>query len=238
MSAPGALLLDVEGTTTPVAFVTGTLFPFARQRLRGFLEERAAEAAVAAELRALAAERAREPASAGAPGWDERAPLASAAAYLEWLSDRDRKATPLKALQGMIWEQGFRDGTLVAPVYADVPAALARWRSLGRAVAIFSSGSVQAQRLLFAHTSAGDLSSLLDGYFDTSTGPKREAESYRRIAAALRRAPGALLFVSDVTEELDAAREAGLATALCVRPGAALPQDAAHLLVRSFDELP
>jgi enolase-phosphatase E1 len=151
--------------------------------------------------------------------------------------DQDRKLTALKSLQGRIWAEGYAEGQLRGQVYDDVPPALARWTGAGRRVAIFSSGSVLAQKLIFGHSDHGDLTPLLSAYFDTTTGPKREAESYRRIAAALGAPAAAGLFVSDVVEELDAAREAGLATALAVRtpPG---PAGHGHPQVISFDELP
>ncbi len=154
--------------------------------------------------------------------------------------DRDRKSTALKALQGRIWEAGYRAGELKGKgeVYPDVGPALARWQQAGKRIAIFSSGSVQAQRNLFANTTDGDLSSFLSGYFDTTTGPKREARSYRQIAATLRQEPRDVLFISDVTAELDAARAAGMRTALCVR-SAVSPDDASanHPRIRSFAEL-
>jgi enolase-phosphatase E1 len=149
--------------------------------------------------------------------------------------DRDRKSTALKSLQGRIWESGYRSGALRSHLYADVRPALERWRSEGKRVAIFSSGSVLAQRLLFAHTPEGDLTPMIDAFFDTTTGPKREAESYRRIAAALGMPPVGVLFVSDVAAELDAARAAGLKTALCVREGEAPPPG--HPVVRELGEL-
>jgi enolase-phosphatase E1 len=232
-----AVLLDVEGTTTPIEFVAGVLFPFARRHVAAFLREHAAEAETRAPLRALRAERLGEPVSESAPPWDDAAPVDSALAYALWLMERDRKSTALKALQGRVWEVGYHDGRLRAPVYDDVPPALARWSSEGRRVAIFSSGSVLAQRLLFAHTSAGDLTPWIAAYFDTTSGPKREAASYRRIAGALRLDPCEMLFVSDVVDELDAAREGELATALCVRPGRTQPERPGHAVVASFDGL-
>jgi enolase-phosphatase E1 len=151
--------------------------------------------------------------------------------------ERDRKSTALKSLQGRIWEAGFRGGTLVGPVYPDVAPALRRWKADGLEVCIFSSGSVLAQRLLFAHSSAGDLTPLLADFFDTTSGPKREPESYRRIAAVRRRAAAEWLFLSDVTEELDAARAAGMQTALVVRPGRPEPGATLHPRRRTFDDL-
>lgn len=237
MSAGPALLLDVEGTTTPVTFVTDVLFPFARLRLRAFVEAHALEGEVQKQLEALEQDHARESTGDAPPPWSAEDRIASAGAYLEWLMDRDRKATPLKALQGMIWEEGYEGGALAAPVYDDVPPAFARWRATGRQIAVFSSGSVLAQKLLFGHTNAGDLTGFLSAYFDTTTGPKREAESYVRIASSLGRPPRQILFVSDVAAELDAARAAGMQTALCVRPGAPGSRDGPHKLIRSFAEL-
>jgi enolase-phosphatase E1 len=236
---PGSrvLLLDVEGTTTAVTFVYDVLFPFARAHLREFLEAAAPDPAVREDIALLGAERRAE-AEAGAPEWRDGGPetIASAAAYAEWLMDRDRKSTALKSLQGRIWEGGYRSGALQSHVYPDVRPALERCRAQGRPVAIFSSGSVLAQRLLFAHTTEGDLTPLLHAYFDTTTGPKTAARSYGRIAEALRVAPAAVLFVSDVAAELDAARTAGMGTALCVREGPA-PTPSNHPVLRRFDEI-
>jgi len=215
-----------------VDFVYGTLFPFARERARRFLEETWADGDTRADVAALGQERAKE--TGEPPGWREEP--ASVASYVLWLMDQDRKSTSLKSLQGRIWEDGYERGELRGLVYDDVPRALERWRRQGSRIAIFSSGSVLAQRLLFAHSSAGDLSGFIDGYFDTTIGPKREAGSYRKIAAALGLAAGDVLFVSDVGAESDAAAEAGMATALALRGDAPSPSTA-HRIVRSFDEL-
>lgn len=233
-----AVLLDIEGTTTPIEFVHDTLFPYARARVRGFLEQHAADPAVRADLALLAAEHAAEPRGSSGPlAW--RNDIDAAVGYVHWLMDRDRKSTGLKSLQGKIWEEGYRAGELhgLGQVYPDVGPALARWRNEGRDVAIFSSGSVQAQRNLFASTTAGDLSPLVGGYFDTTTGPKREPESYERIAARLGHQPIEVLFLSDVSAELDAAREAGMQTGLCVRPPAPIPPASTHPVIRTFDEV-
>jgi len=230
------LLLDVEGTTTAVSFVYDVLFPYARAHLREFLQAAPDDPAAREDVAALRAERGAEK-DAGAPPWPAAGPdeTLSAVAYAEWLMDRDRKSTALKSLQGRIWQGGYQSGALESHVYPDVRPALERWRGQGRTVAIFSSGSVLAQRLLFAHTREGDLTPLLHGYFDTTTGPKREAGSYRRIAEALRVAPASVRFVSDVPAELDAARTAGMGTALCVRDGRAPATD--HPVLRTFDEI-
>jgi len=228
------ILLDIEGTTTPIAFVHQVLFPYARARVHDYLAEHAGDPEVRADLALLRAEHAAE-LDRDAPAWNPEA-------YVYWLMDRDRKSTGLKSLQGRIWEAGYRTGELKGKgeVYSDVRPAFERWRKAGKQIAIFSSGSVQAQRNLFANTTAGDLSAFLSGYFDTTTGPKREARSYRQIAATLRKEPSDMLFISDVPAELDAAREAGMRTALCVRepePPIANPQPLEHPRIRSFAEL-
>ncbi len=238
MAGPGAfrvVLLDIEGTATPVSFVQDVLFPYARERMSGWLQAYANEPEVSAAIQALRREHAEESGDDLPPPWRDKDP----GAYARWLIDRDRKSTPLKMLQGRIWEDAYRAGLLMAPVFDDVPKALARWTKDGREVAIFSSGSVLAQRLLFAHTTAGDLTRFLSGYFDTTTGPKRDRASYVRIAAARGKAPSEVLFLSDVPAELDAAREAGMRTALCVRPGAPEPKPGAafHNVVHGFDEI-
>jgi methylthioribulose 1-phosphate dehydratase/enolase-phosphatase E1 len=220
---PGALLLDIEGTTTPAGFVYQVLFPYARERAARYLRLHADEPAVATivhQLRAdLAAERQRGdyPARAGAS--DEAGSLESIGAYVAWAMDRDRKLTSLKALQGLIWEEGYRAGDLHGEVFDDVPAALERWHRLGIDVRIYSSGSVLAQRWLFSTVRSGDLARYLRGFFDTGVGAKTDPSSYVRIAASFDRPPPDVLFISDVVAELDAARTAGLSTRLAVRPG-------------------
>jgi len=198
------------------------LFPYARARVHEYLEQ--------GDIALLRAEYAAEPRAPDLPPWDPEA-------YVYWLMDRDRKSTALKALQGRIWGAGYKTGELKGKgeVYPDVRPALERWHAAGKTIAIFSSGSIQAQRNLFANTTAGDLSPFLSEYFDTTTGPKRTAQSYRQIAAMLRQEPRDILFVSDVTAELDAARDAGLRTALCVRRSDDSPTD--HPRIHSFAEL-
>ena len=151
--------------------------------------------------------------------------------------DRDRKSTGLKSLQGKIWEEGYRSGDLKGEVYPDVLPALERWRMQGIEIAIFSSGSVQAQRSLFRNSVAGDLTRFIRAYFDTTTGPKAERESYSRIAAALERTVSEVLFVSDVVAELDAAHAAGMRTALCVRGQGSALATGAHPIIHAFDQL-
>ena len=226
-----AFLLDIEGTTTPIRFVYDVLFPYARRETPEFLRRHAEEPEVRDALAQLRREHARE---SGAPPWD--GDPKGALAYIEWLMDADRKSTGLKAVQGLVWREGFRRGDLEGQVYPDVPPALARWRDGGQSIFIYSSGSVLSQRLLFSRTPAGDLTPFLSGYFDTTTGPKKEAESYRRIAREIAVAPSEVLFVSDSGDEVAAALAAGMKAALCVRDGAAPPPSPAPV-IRSFDAL-
>lgn len=238
-ATPRAILLDIEGTTTPVTFVYDRLFPFAREHARDFIRQHYNTEQLRADLDALRAERRADEAQAHTPPpWREDttdAHVDSATLYVHWLMDRDRKSTALKSLQGKIWEGGYREGRLKAEVYDDVPHAFHRWRAHSRPVYIYSSGSVLAQKLLFAHTAHGDLTPHLAGYFDTTTGPKKEPASYRAIAAAIDAPASSILFLSDVTAELDAAREAGMQTALCVRPGNNETSSDAHTVIHTFD---
>jgi enolase-phosphatase E1 len=143
----------------------------------------------------------------------------------------------LKSLQGRVWEEGYRNGTLVGEVFDDVPDALRRWREAAMPVGIYSSGSVRAQQWLFRRSTAGDLTPLLSWHFDTAVGAKQDPASYARIAADVNEAAADVLFVSDVGAELDAAREAGMQTAMIVRPGNAPQPDTGHRVIHSFDEL-
>ena len=161
----------------------------------------------------------------------------SIAAYVEWLIARDCKSTGLKSLQGKIWRRGYLDGSLKSQVFADVAPAFERWHNAGLSINIFSSGSVLAQQLLFAHTDAGDLTKFTDNYFDTNVGKKGEADSYRRIAAAINLAANQIVFISDVVAELDAAQEAGIKTLLSLRPGNQPQPPANHRAIQSFAEL-
>lgn len=225
------ILLDIEGTTTPIAFVTETLFPYARTHLPQYLKEHGGTPDVRRAVTRLReeydADRARGEA---VPDWS---PLT----YLTWLMERDRKSPALKNLQGHVWEEGYRNGALVGQVFDDVPDALARWRDAGVPVGIYSSGSVRAQQWLFRRSTAGDLTPLISWHFDTAVGAKQEQTSYTRIAEDVNLPPGEILFVSDVAGELDAARGAGLRTAMMVRPGNPPQRDTGHPVIRSLDEL-
>lgn len=234
------ILLDIEGTTTPIAFVHTRLFPYARAHLDQYLSAHFADGAVQDAVSRLAEERRLER-EAGAPSWRDVSPAdlrASASAYALWLMDRDRKSPGLKRLQGLIWEEGYQASELTGEVFDDVPGAIARWREQRLTVAIYSSGSELAQRRLFESTPAGDLTPLITGFFDTAVGPKMQPDSYRHIAASLGVPPTAMLFVSDVTAELAAARDAGCQTRLCIRPGNAPQPDAGQFTqIQSLGDL-
>jgi enolase-phosphatase E1 len=232
------VVVDIEGTTTPLSYVYDVLFPYARDRLRDFLashetslvdalellcEEWKADVARGEEVRSLVGDD-----DGGASAW---------APYVEWLMDRDRKSPGLKLIQGRIWDGGFASGALRGVVYPDVAPAFARWKKAGAQVAIYSSGSVLAQRQLFSHSTAGDLTGDIDSYFDTGVGAKREESSYRRIATAMGLAPDRIVFISDVAAELDAACDAGFDTRLCVREEEVESRATAHSAVSTFDSV-
>jgi len=233
-----SILLDIEGTTTPITFVHEVMFSYARTHVRAFLSEHLASRNTVTDIAAIKKEHAADVEQGHNPPPLVSGDVDSLTTYIHWLIDRDRKSSPLKSLQGKIWQKGFLDGTLTAQVYDDVPAALQRWHQAGLTINIFSSGSKLAQRFLFAHTEAGDLTEFIDNYFDTTIGPKKESESYRRIASKLGLAEGAILFISDTVAELEAARNAGMQTRLSIRSGNQ-PQEgsAGHQALNSFDEL-
>jgi len=220
------ILLDIEGTTTPIAFVHEVLFSYARAHARGFLTKDLDE--VRADVALLREEHAADKSN-------NLQPPESIPDYIDWLIDRDRKSTALKSLQGKIWRQGYLDGSLKSQVFADVAPAFERWRRAGLKIGIFSSGSVLAQQLLFAHTDAGDLTGFIDDYFDTNVGKKGDAESYRKIATAMDLELSEILFISDVVAELEAAQESGMRTLLSIRPGNS-PQKWPQMTI-SFDSV-
>jgi len=226
------LLLDIEGTTCPVSFVAEVLFPYARQQLRPFLERRATEPAVAGLIEETEAAWALDPAPEAQALLQERngrvaissdsahhARGIAVAAYLDWLIATDRKFTPLKELQGMLWQAGYASGQLQAPLFADVPDALQRWKRQGLTLAVYSSGSVPAQQLLYRYSNAGDLRSLFSHWFDTRTGPKQESQSYEQIAKAMAVDCRQVLFISDSPAEVKAAAAAGMAVRFSQREG-------------------
>ncbi|BBP82597.1 MULTISPECIES: acireductone synthase [unclassified Pseudomonas] len=215
-----AILTDIEGTTSAVSFVFDVLFPYAARHLPEFVLTHAERADVAEQLQAVRVE-------SGEADADVRRVVEI---LLGWIAE-DRKATPLKALQGMVWEQGYAAGQLKGHVYPDAVDALKRWKQDGYDLYVYSSGSIQAQKLIFGCSEAGDLTPLFSGYFDTTSGPKREAASYARIAEAIGRPAEDILFLSDVVQELDAAQQAGMPTIGLAREGGEL---AGHPTVASF----
>jgi enolase-phosphatase E1 len=200
------ILTDIEGTTSSISFVKDVLFPYARAALPAFVEAHRDEPEVRRWLDQVALENG---------GVCEDRVIVE---ILQGWIDADRKHTALKALQGMIWKAGYADGAYRAHVYPDAPPQLRAWHAAGHPIYIYSSGSVAAQKLFFGYSEAGDLLPLFQGHFDTEIGGKRDADSYTRIAAALDQRPQDILFLSDVVEELDAARDAGLDTVLIDRP--------------------
>ena len=230
-----AILLDIEGTTTPIDFVYEVLFPYARARVKDFLARHESSEEVRADIVDL-----RHEYSSDLGGCLKPPPIdeGSIVAYVHWLMDQDRKVTPLKSLQGKIWEEGFQRGELRGQVFDDVPRAFARWREQNKDICIYSSGSRLAQQLLFANTEAGDLTDFIREYFDTNIGAKGDPQSYHRIASALELSPPEILFISDVIAELNAARDAGIETLLSVRPGnPPQPGREAHRVIHTFDEV-
>jgi enolase-phosphatase E1 len=248
--SPRVYLLDVEGTTSPISLVSEQLFPYARKHLEAYLREHWSEAETQSDLVLLIEENRLESdenqvlrlaQDDKASGIGEQSiaetEIDSVIAYLLWLMDRDRKSTALKSLQGRIWKSGYLAGELVGTVFPDVAEALARWTTTAK-VAIYSSGSVEAQKLIFRYSSAGDLTPFISAYFDTRTGAKTSVDSYWAIAAATSVAASEILFVSDLLRELDPAREAGCMTRLSVREGnAPVGETQGHAQVRSFEEI-
>ena len=226
--AARAVLVDIEGTTSPIAFVHDVLFPYADERLDVYVRAHRREPEVAQAMLDAAREAGEEPDA------DDAAVLAHLHA---WIAE-DRKSTPLKTLQGLIWDEGYRETGLRGRVYPDAASGLRRWHAAGLRLYVYSSGSLAAQKTLFGNSDQGDLTPLFGGYFDTTTGPKRVAASYAAIAAAIGLAANDIVFLSDVDEELDAARATGMQTSRLLRP-ADTPRGAVttHPSARNFDEI-
>lgn len=220
-----AVLTDIEGTTSSLSFVKDVLFPYARRHIGDFVRTHADEPQVAASLR-----ECRE--LMGEPQADNEAIVTQ---LLQWI-DEDRKITPLKALQGLVWEHGYAAGDFTGHIYEDAVAALRAWHARRIGLYVYSSGSVHAQKLLFGHTAAGDLTPLFSGYYDTRIGAKADPVSYRRIAEDIGLEPEAILFLSDIQAELDAAHTTGMQTWQLVREGA-FRADAPHRQARDFNEV-
>lgn len=218
MVAIQAILTDIEGTTSSIRFVYDELFPYARARMQDYVQQHAAE--LSEQLDAVRLE-AQEPDADAARVAD---------ILLQWMAE-DRKATVLKDVQGKIWREGYLSGALQGHVYADAVSALQQWHAQGLELYVYSSGSIEAQKLIFGYSVAGDLTPLFNGYFDTTSGAKRDSASYQRIAQAMAVPAESILFLSDIVQELDAAREAGMQTCGLAREGGKL---AGHQAVASF----
>lgn len=219
-----AIVTDIEGTTSDIRFVHQVLFPFARQHLATWINQHSDQPEVLLALDALKTEIAQ-------PSADREQLIAALYRFM----DEDRKSTALKALQGMIWREGYLNGSFTGHLYPDVLPALNRWHQQGLAIYVYSSGSVAAQKLLFGYSDAGDINSLFSGYFDTHVGAKREVESYRNIARQLGIDAGQLLFLSDIRQELDAAQQAGWKTRQLIRDDA--DNESVHIQVSSFEQI-
>jgi enolase-phosphatase E1 len=219
-----AVVTDIEGTTTDINFVHKVLFPYAQAKLPDFLRANAESPEVDEQINAVRREMG-----------DADATLDAVIAQLLHWMETDQKITPLKALQGMVWADGYQRGDFKGHLYSDVAPALRQWQQAGKALYVYSSGSVQAQKLLFGYSDEGDLTPLFSGYFDTHIGHKREATAYQRIIAELDLPPEAVLFLSDVVEELDAAKQAGMQTLQLVREGTQAGNT--HACVSRFDEI-
>jgi enolase-phosphatase E1 len=218
-----AIITDIEGTTSRVSFVTEVLFPYAARELPGFIRANLSDAAVAAALDACRALMQQADATVDA----------IIARLQQWIAE-DQKITPLKALQGMVWQQGYQSGAFRGHLYQDAFTALTQWQQQGIKLYVYSSGSVQAQQLLFRYSDFGDVTPLFSGYFDTRIGAKRDISSYAAILQQLQLPPKQVLFLSDVAAELDAAKVLGIATVQLIRDGQS-PSD--HPAVSSFSQI-
>lgn len=224
------IVTDIEGTTSSISFVKEVLFPYAAEHLREYILEHRTERPVREQLNAVAE-------LAGIPSHDTKALIKQ---LLAWI-DSDTKATPLKSLQGMIWQHGYRKGSYQAHIYADAVQSLTQWHDQKLGLYVYSSGSVQAQKLFFEHSVYGDMRPLFSGYFDTTTGAKQDENSYRSIAATVGCPASEILFLSDIEAELDAAKAAGMQTYWILRPAdSSLNPDevqSPHSIAANFDDI-
>jgi enolase-phosphatase E1 len=232
------VLLDIEGTVSDIRFVYDIMFPYARSRASEFLQTQISDSAVQNAFSQMASDRGESLTEwLGAPVPSvEHVPMIVAAVHA--LMDTDSKSTGLKALQGLIWKSGFETGALRAELFPDVVPQLSAWHSSGIRLAIYSSGSVLAQKLFFRYTTQGNVATMLDGFFDTTIGKKQEAASYERIAHELGLKPNEVVFLSDVAAELDACRAVGMPGVATVRPNnKPLPEDYRGAMITSLDQL-
>jgi enolase-phosphatase E1 len=228
-----AVLLDIEGTTTPIDFVHQTLFPYAEANIGSYVRENFAQ--ISDEISQLEIENRNE--QNYVEKFDKTSPE-SVATYLKFLIKFDRKSTPLKSLQGKIWQRGYESSELKSVMFDDVPQAFEHWKNAGKTLGIYSSGSVLAQKLIFKYSNHGDLTKFISNYFDTNIGGKREVESYRNIADSMKLLPQHILFISDILQELNAAKSANFQTVLSIRAGnSPIIEPHSHKIVHSFDEI-
>jgi len=215
-----AVLCDIEGTTSSLSFVHDVLFPLSYDLMEDFIKQNWNSDLIRQELKPLKSEDPDEVIQT----------------LRSWINE-DRKEASLKSIQGKIWKDGFESGKIRGHVYEDVPPNFRKWQDSGIELCIFSSGSIEAQKLLFRYSEAGDLSQFISDYFDTTTGPKRESSSYKKIASELSLPAANILFLSDIQSELDAARNAGMQTTQLLREAATPKNFSGHPIVRSFDEI-
>ncbi len=216
-----AVLTDIEGTTSSISFVKEVLFPYSRNKLREFIREHSEDPEVRRILEEVQKIEPGDPVDT----------------LIRWI-DEDRKATPLKELQGLIWEEGYKRGELKGHIYEDAYRKLKEWHEKGIPIYVYSSGSVKAQKLLFGHTQFGDINYLFSGYFDTKIGNKKDPESYWRIAREIGLKPEEILFLSDNPEEIKSASEAGMKVIRFAREGEnEIIEGFPYPQARSFDEI-
>jgi enolase-phosphatase E1 len=236
------LLLDIEGTTCPISFVADVLFPYASQHLESFLQEHGHDTKIAAILEAAWQEWKHDPDPRQQSNLRQleepkRKSIQAITHYLQDLIAADRKSTALKDLQGHLWSQGFQCGAIQARFYPETIRCLQQWHQAGLQLAVYSSGSIQAQQLLYGHTEAGDLRRLFCGWFDTRTGNKKEASSYTVISDQLQCDPQSITFISDSRAECDAAKSAGLKVLFSLRPGNPDQDPGRHTVITSLDQV-
>ena len=233
------VLLDIEGTTCPVSFVSDTLFPYAAEHLGSFLNEQHQDPQVKELLAEVAKAWAEDPDPEAQSIRQKRGSTGSddVVSYLLWLISKDRKLAPLKELQGMIWDIGYQGGKLQGPLFEDVPSALRQWHAAGLQLAVYSSGSVGAQQLIYGYSSGGDLRSLFGHWFDTRVGSKRDQSSYIKIAESLDVPSHQILFISDTLAECEAAAASGMQVLLSIRPGNSEQEVSRFERISSFQDL-
>jgi enolase-phosphatase E1 len=235
------ILLDIEGTTTPVEFVYQTLFPYASRKLEVFLRKHIQEPEIQSLIQDFRAQHGADQRNGlNPPAWmdhPEEARLRSCLGYCQWQIVRDSKCPPLKSLQGRIWQEGFANGELRGAVFPDVPVAFERWRRQEKIICIYSSGSILAQQNLFRTTGFGDLTAYISEFFDTHAGAKIDGESYKKIAASFSFAPGQFLFISDAVKEIEAAQSVGMQVLLCVREKHPTPASSAAGVIHDFSSV-